>query len=217
MHGSAHPAYRAAVEAIRASVPGDVRLGWLDHEQPDLATAAAAAGAATTPVVVLPLLLAAGYHARVDIPQMLVAAPQALVTRPLGPDPLLAQALLRRAGEVGAPPQTALVVAAAGSSDARALADVEAVVAELAARRSAPVRAGYLSGEAPRIADVVGPLLHEGHEVLALTYLICPGRLADTVASTALAAGAYEVTPPVGSCPEVTAIIRDRWAEATQA
>jgi sirohydrochlorin ferrochelatase len=222
VHGSAHPAYRAAVEAIRCAADerrtaadGAVTLGWLDHEQPDLASAAASAGAAATPVVVLPLLLAAGYHARVDIPAMLAAAPYARVARPLGPDARLARALLRRAQETGADTGTALVVAAAGSSDARALADVESVVAELARLHTAPVRVGYLSGAGQPLAEAVTSLVRAGHDVVALTYLLCPGRLADTVASTALAVGARAVAPPVGGCAEVAAIIDDRWTEAS--
>ena len=211
VHGSAHPAYRAAIEAIRDSVGGDVRLGWLDHEQPDLAVAVAAIDADR--VVVLPLLLAAGYHARVDIPLLLAAASHAVVTRPLGPDPLLARALLRRAGEAGAAPSSALVVAAAGSSDPRALADVEVVVAELARLHTAAVRVGYLSGPGRPVDEAVRGLVDEGHEVLVLTYLICPGRLADTVRTTALAAGARAVAPPIGSCPEIAEVIRQRWRE----
>lgn len=226
VHGSAHPAYRAAIEAVRDAVVDalagadptespDVRLGWLDHEQPDLATAVAGAGAADRPVVVVPLLLAAGYHARVDIPQMLTAAPQAIVSAPLGPDPLLARALLRRATEAGGAAETALVVAAAGSSDPRALADVEAVVVELCRLHPGPVRSGYLSGDGPRIAETVASLVGAGHSVIALTYLICPGRLADTVATEARTAGASAVAPPIGSCPEIAQAIRDRWLMAS--
>lgn len=224
VHGSAHPAYRAAIEAIRDAVARgtdiggdtaiDVRLGWLDHEQPDLATAADQAGAGTEPVVVVPLLLAAGYHVRVDIPHMLAVAPHALLTPPLGPDPLLAVALLSRAQEAGAGTATALVVAAAGSSDARALADVEAVVENLAQLHPGPVRSGYLSGDGPRIADTVERLREASSDVIALTYLICPGRLADTVAVEATTAGARLATAPIGSCPQIAAIARARWQAA---
>ena len=230
VHGSAHPAYRAAIEAIRSAVvaadavdaeggaANDVRLGWLDHEQPDLATAAAAAGAAGPaggPVVVVPLLLAAGFHARVDIPRMLATVAGTVVTRPIGPDPLLARALVRQAAEAGATGESALVVAAAGSSDPRALADVEEVVAMLDRHHPGPVVAGYLSGTGSRLDTEVHRLVLAGHDVIVLTYLICPGRLADTVAATALTAGARTVGPPIGSCSEITELIGARWREAT--
>ena len=224
VHGSAHPAYRAAIEAIRSAVvtadaaqgvaDHEVRLGWRDHEQPDLASAVSAADEAGGPVVVVPLLLAAGYHARVDIPQMLAAAAEAVVTRPIGPDPLLARALVRQAAEAGATAESAVVVAAAGSSDPRALADVQEVVAELDRHHPGPVVAGYLSGTGPRLDTQVHDLVLAGHDVVVRTYLICPGRLADTVAATALTAGARTVGPPIGSCREIPALISARWHEA---
>ena len=54
----------------------------------------------------VPLLLTDGYHARVDIPAALAPVPRAVQQPVLGPDPLLADALLRRLREAGARPAT---------------------------------------------------------------------------------------------------------------
>ena len=48
-----------------------------------------------------------------------------------------------------------MVLAAAGSSDPRASADVELVAQQLAARRSGPVTLGYGSASLPRVPDAV--------------------------------------------------------------
>src|SRR5579875_506686 len=126
-HGSADPRYPAVIEAIADSVRRElsrrdvpargVAVGYLDHCPPRLGEVAAGDD------VVVPLLLSIGYHSAVDIPE--AVGPGCEVTPPLGPDPRLAAAVadrLREAGwQVGAA-AGAVVLAAAGSSDARATA-----------------------------------------------------------------------------------------------
>ncbi|WP_343961126.1 CbiX/SirB N-terminal domain-containing protein, partial [Streptosporangium amethystogenes] len=54
------------------------------------------------PLVVVPLLLAGGYHVHIDLPAVVAAArPDATVTAPLGPHPLLAAVLARRLAAAG--------------------------------------------------------------------------------------------------------------------
>ena len=80
------------------------------------------------PAVVVPLLLSGGYHVHVDIAGAVAGAAGAVAARPLGPDPRLVEVLRDRLVEAGADPRdplTAVVVAAAGSSDPRSVADVE--------------------------------------------------------------------------------------------
>ncbi|WP_344443116.1 CbiX/SirB N-terminal domain-containing protein, partial [Kitasatospora nipponensis] len=71
-------------------------------------------------VVVVPLLLGAGYHVHVDIPQALAAVPhlRARVARALGPHPLLADVLTERvADDLEVAEDVPVVLAAARSTD----------------------------------------------------------------------------------------------------
>ncbi len=229
-HGSPHPDHAASVLELRDAIGrrGDVHVGWLDFAEPDLASAVALARESTNdrlssaeqrarrrgPVVVVPLLLAAGYHAKVDIPRMLAGVRRVLLTPPLGPDPLLAAALARRLADAGTPREDPVVLAAAGSSDEYALAQVEQVAQYLRRLRPGQVRTGFLSGDGPELGEVVRTLAAGDDPVTVATYLLSPGALADRVADVARAAGAYKVTAPISVAPELVELIRARWLGA---
>ncbi len=229
-HGSPHPDHAASVLVLRDAIGrrGDVHVGWLDFAEPDLAGAVSMARESTNerltgaelrsrrrgPVVVVPLLLAAGFHAKVDIPAMLAGVRRVIVTPTLGPDPLLAAAVARRLTDTGTPRQDPIVLAAAGSSDEYALAQVEAVAEHLRALRSGEVRTGFLAGDGPGLADVVSELAAGDDPVTVATYLLSPGSLADRVAEVSRAAGAAKVTAPIGVAPELVELIRARWLAA---
>ncbi|WP_370118318.1 sirohydrochlorin chelatase [Streptacidiphilus sp. MAP12-33] len=130
----------ARVRALRPELR--VELCFLDLVSPSLPEALARLRGE---VVLVPLLLAAGYHVRVDIPTALADAPhlRAHVAHALGPDPLLAEALADRLAEAGPAgtgrgAHSAVVLAAAGSTDPAANADTVAMAALLRERLSGP-------------------------------------------------------------------------------
>lgn len=131
-HGTRSPAGQAQIRDLVARVarrrPGlDVRLSYADVQEPRIAEVAQL----TPDAVVVPLLLSAGYHVRVDIADA-VAGLDIPVSRPLGPDDVLRDSLLRHL-----PPADAVVLAAAGSSDPAWRADVEALATDLQRRTNA--------------------------------------------------------------------------------
>src|SRR3954452_12829565 len=130
-HGSRDHAAHACVEdivaAVRTALTGvDVRLGYVDVRCPKVDEAVAGLDGA----VVVPAFLASGYHVRTDLPAQLHDAgatdARFVVTRALGPDPLVVRATARRLAEAGWRYGDAVVLAAAGSSDPAALAEVRA-------------------------------------------------------------------------------------------
>ena len=147
-HGSRDPRSARAVAAlfdrVRSLRPGlDVRVSYLDHVSPSTGDALAALDTeGVEEAVVLPTLLTAAFHSKVDLPEVLSGARErGLGVRvhyadTLGPDPLLLAAVERRLSEAGAhpSPDTALVLASAGSSDPEANATIEAMARDLAAR-----------------------------------------------------------------------------------
>ena len=86
------------------------------------------------------------------------ARPGAVAARPLGPDPRLVAVLHDRLVEAGADPRdplTAVVLAAAGSSDPRSVADVEDTADLLQRDWAGPVTTGYGSAAQPTVPDAV--------------------------------------------------------------
>jgi sirohydrochlorin ferrochelatase len=177
--------------------------------------------------VAVPLLLSGGYHARVDLP---ARAPRARITRPVGPDPLLAVALADRLGEAGYAGGP-VVLAAAGSTDPAAQADVQAQAGLLAAHLGQPVTPAYLSAARPQVADLAAggeagpspvapvstaaPVAAVASVAAVAAYLLAPGRFADQLAADV--AGRAPVSAPLGDHPAVAEVVLDRYDEARAA
>ena len=226
-HGSADPRASATIAELAAVArdrsPGlDLRTAFLGHAPPSLPQVLGTIEA-DREVTVLPLLLTAAYHSKADIPRMLARTPRPRVSygATLGPHPLLLNATERRLAEedpVGLkdPARTAVVLAAAGSSDPEA----NATVARMAARWQArtgwfAVRPAYASAAAPSPAAAVAGLLRDGApRVVVATYLLAPGLFADRIRQAGLAAGAAAVSPALGACAEVADVLLDRFAAA---
>jgi sirohydrochlorin ferrochelatase len=162
--------------------------------------------------VVVPLLLSSGYHTAVDIAREAKRRPYQVQAAPaLGPDPALADVLvdrllactdLRRVDRV--------VMAAAGSSDRRALLDCSATAAMLAERIDRPVEVGYVSGAGERLGVVLDRTCSPGRRVAVATYMLAPGFFADRVRRIA---GDLPVSAPVGADPRVAALALRRYDE----
>jgi sirohydrochlorin ferrochelatase len=197
-HGTRSAAGQAQIRALAAAVahrrPGlDVRLCYADVQQPRVGAVV------TNGMVVVPLLLSAGYHVRVDIARA-AAGTGAVVARPLGPDPVLVDSLRRRL-----PESDAVVLAAAGSSEAAWRAGVAAVAADLGAH------VAYAAGAQRRVPDVVADLRRRGAERIAVAaYLLAEGRFYRSLHT----AGAATVTAPLGQDPAVADLVLRRFDAA---
>jgi sirohydrochlorin ferrochelatase len=233
-HGSRDPRAGATVTELlgvareRAGQRGlaglDIRTAFLDHAPPAPVQVLSALG--DGPVVVLPLLLTAAYHSGTDIPGLLDQAQAALpglrirYGAPLGPHPGLLRALDQRLAEAGQDlaqaGQTAVVLAAAGSSHPAANAVLARLAADWqAARGWQAVRPAYASAASPTPEQAVAGLIRDGaRRVVVASYLLAPGRFADQVAGRSLAAGAALVSAPLGAAPDVADVLLDRYREA---
>jgi sirohydrochlorin ferrochelatase len=238
-HGSADPRASATIAELAAVArqrsPGlDLRTAFLGHAPPSLPQVLGTIEA-DREVTVLPLLLTAAYHSKADIPRVLARTPHPRVSygATLGPHPLLLDALDRRLAEAlsmsgpmsgsvsgpGAhldPARTAVVLAAAGSSDPGANATIARMAARWQARAGwLTVRPAYASAAEPSPAAAVASLLRDGApRVVVATYLLAPGFFADRIRHTALAAGAAAVSPALGACAEVADVMLDRFTQA---
>jgi sirohydrochlorin ferrochelatase len=152
---------------------------------------------------VVPLLLSAGYHVHVDIPRTSQEHhPAAVLAAALGPDPLLAQALKDRLQEAGWRQGDPVVMAAAGSTDQRAVQDSHKMGQMLSDVVQTDVTTSFVSAADPTVADAV--CQHRGRPVAVATYLLAPGYFADEVIR---AAGDNPCSEPLGAHPAVAELV----------
>lgn len=214
-HGTDNVQGRREIDAVRAGITAlrpelDVREAYVDVQVPDLVDVVASLPAGR-PAVIVPLLLSVGYHVKVDIARAAASRPGTVSALPLGPDPRLARVLQQRLTEAGVDVADAVVLAAAGSSDACAAEDVAEVQAVLAELRTGPVRAGFGSKAVPSVPDAVA--VHRagsGRSVAVASYLLAPGYFHDQLAK----AGADVVSAPLLPSPVIAEIALSRYDDA---
>ncbi|MFJ6798769.1 sirohydrochlorin chelatase [Streptomyces sp. NPDC091268] len=214
-HGSRDPraphTVLALLERVRELRPRlDVRLGHIELNRPLLGdTLRGATGSA----VLVPLLLGRGTHVKRDLPAAAARAGH-LHTRlaaPLGPHPLLVEALYERLLEAGWTPGTAVVLAAAGSRDPDSAVDGRRTAALLGERLGGvPVTVAYASA-APSVPEAVRALAARGHHRPAVaSYFTAPGRFAAQCAAAAPGPAAA----PLGDHPALARLVVQRYEEA---
>ncbi|WP_106267411.1 MULTISPECIES: sirohydrochlorin chelatase [Isoptericola] len=184
-HGTSSPvgagAVATLVDAVAARLADEapVHAGFVDVQQPDVATCLD--GLRQESTVIVPLLLSAGFHVHVDlrheIDDAVGAGIDVRLAGALGPDRRLIDLLERRLTEAGLAAGDVVVLAAAGSSDARAVTDCERTGELLADRTGHPVSVGYIANATPRVPDVVASVRaeHPGARVVTASYLMAPG------------------------------------------
>jgi sirohydrochlorin ferrochelatase len=239
-HGTADPRGIRAIHELtreiarqRPAVP--VSLGFVDVDTPALPPLVDRVVADSNHAVIVPLLLSSGYHVTKDI-QIEAGRHlgQIATAGPLGPHPVLAQILADRLAEgltSGAAARRggvdephgnrgrlvdglrgvdSVVLAAAGSSDHRALLHSSSVAAELASVIDRPVEVGYVSGAGERLPAVLARM---PGRVAVATYLLAPGFFADRVTAIAARAGAT-ATRPLGPDRRLATLALHRYDQA---
>lgn len=210
-HGTRDPAgppvLDALATAVAAAAGARTRVAYVDVIAPTVADVLADTGG---PVVVVPVFLAAGYHVRVDLPRQVEACGRDDVTIApfLGPDERLLTAAAERLAMAGWRRGDAVVLAAAGSSDARALADVTTAADALPAYVGVPVSVGYVATATPTVTDAVREARAAGASRVAVaSWLLAPGLFQNRLSD----AGADVVAEPLGAHRAVAAAILDRY------
>lgn len=197
-------------DAVRECGDVAVQLAFVDVLGPTVAQALATLAG---PVVLVPAFLAAGYHVRAEVPGEVGASRHAdvRVTRALGPDPALAAAQHTRLLDVGWRPGDAVVLAAVGSTDVRALDDVRVAARLLSQELAAPVQPAYAVAGEPTVAEAVSRLRADGAtRVLVSPYLLAPGLFQSRLSE----AGADGVGAPLGVHSAVVELVLQRYRAA---
>ncbi|MCL8252123.1 hypothetical protein AERO_12075 [Aeromicrobium fastidiosum] len=212
---AAQSAITALVDAVGEAAPHlDVREAFVDVQLPRVDTALDLVDGLA---VVVPLLLAPGFHVRVDINgaarrEWVVAAGT------LGADDRLTDVMLRRLAQVGATRDDVVLLGSAGSTDADALRSIDEAAERLATAWGAPVAVGHVGGSGTPMADVVRAATRErpGRRVVIVSYLMAPGFFQGRMQRC----GADLVTGPLLDggpvADELVSLVLDRFAEAAE-
>lgn len=216
-HGTQEAAGTRVIERIAGAAQrrtgAAVRVACVDVTGP---TVAEALSTIRGPVVAVPAFLAAGYHVRQDLPAQIRDSPhgdEVVIADPLGPSPALALVMGRRLRAAGWQHGHRVVFAAAGSSDPRALADVDEAAGLLGGiLRPAgnPLSPSYVTTAHPRTSEVWARPSTGDRPALIAPYLLAPGRFhrwLDELATGSVAA-------PIGAHPLVVELLVRRYRQA---
>ncbi|MEU5883848.1 sirohydrochlorin chelatase [Spirillospora sp. NPDC047279] len=218
-HGTRDPdgpaTVRALLDRVRALRPWlRVDEAYAEIAEPGLEDALGGIGG---PVVAVPLMLARGYHALIDIPGRAERLhPEVVTTPPLGPHGMLAAAMLDRLREALAEGpalrrEDAVVLGAAGSSDPAGVTDVRAAARILSRRLRRPVPIGFVAADGPALPEVVAGCRRSGAgRVVVASYLLAPGLFHRRIVD----AGADAASAPIGAHDAVARLILHRFDQA---
>lgn len=198
-HGAPSAANREAVirlvDGVATAKPElDVSITFVDASHADVGSALEAA--ATPHTVIVPLVLSAGFHVRTGLSLGLdrIGGDVRLAAE-LGPDDRIVEVLAARLADLGLVDGDAVLLAAAGSNDPRAVRECFETARRLGQRLGRPVTAGFIAAAIPRLPDAIEMIreVHPGSRIVVCPYLLAPGTFYDQ----AKTAGADVVGDPL--------------------
>lgn len=162
------------------------------------------------PAIVVPAFLSRGYHVRADLPAHVAASghPNVTVTPALGPSRQIARILAEQLAQTGCGPEDSVILAAAGTSDRRARADLRTAAALLATLTGTRVDLAFAATGGPDVRTAVADARRRGASRVAVaSYLLADGLFQQRLH----ASGADVVTPPLGTHPGLARLIAARF------
>ncbi|WP_310778937.1 sirohydrochlorin chelatase [Mycobacterium sp. Z3061] len=216
-HGTRRPAGVAMIGDLAARVgellDRNIAVAFVDVLGPTPSEVLSTVHARNRPAIVLPAFLSRGFHVRADLPAHIEASghPNVLVTPALGPGPGIARIIYQNLLESGWHSEDSVILAAAGTSDRRARADLDLAATLLSTLTGSPVELGFAATGTPTIRDVVANARRRGaRRVVVASYLLADGLFQERLDDC----GADLVTRPLGTHPGVARLLADRFREA---
>ncbi len=212
-HGTRRPGGVAMIGDLAAKVSAlvdrTVQVAFVDVLGPTPSEVLSGAG---RPAVVVPAFLARGYHVRTDLPAHVAASghPNVTVTPALGPSREIAQIVAQQLVKSGWRRGDSVILAAAGTSDPRARADLRTTAALLSALTGSSVDLGFTATGDPHVCEAVERARRRGRRVVVASYLLADGLFQEVLR----ASGADIVTRPLGTHPGLARLIAGRFQTA---
>ncbi len=216
-HGTRRPAGVAMIGDLAARVgellDRNIAVAFVDVLGPTPSEVLSTVHARNEAAIVLPAFLSRGFHVRADLPAHIEASghPNVLVTPALGPGPGITRIIYQNLLESGWHSEDSVILAAAGTSDRRARADLELAATLLSTLTGSPVELGFAATGTPTIRDAVANARRRGaRRVVVASYLLADGLFQERLNDC----GADLVTRPLGTHPGVARLLADRFREA---
>ncbi len=212
----------ATTKRLRPELP--IEAAFVDQVRPDLDTVVnRMAARGHREAVVVPLLLTSASDAGIDLPAAVHNVTERhddiVVTAAgvIGPDAALLAVLDQRLREALRAARVrevdALVLAASGSSDARANASIARVARLWGHRHRLPTTVAFASSAPPSTGEAVREWRRQGKRYVAVgSFFVTPGKLTERAEELALEAGAVAVSRPLGAHEELARLILARYS-----
>jgi sirohydrochlorin ferrochelatase len=219
-HGTRRPGGVAMIEDLAAQVSTlthqPVEVAFVDVLGPTPSEVLERAKAAGRPALVVPAFLSRGYHVRADLPAHVAISghPNVLVTPALGPSGQIARIVGDQLVKCGWRLGDSVILAAAGTSDDRARADLHTTATLLSALTGSRVSLAFAALGDPQLREAVArarPQAHlNGARVVVASYLLADGLFQQRLHSC----GADLVSQPLGTHPGLARLIANQFRRA---
>ncbi|ETW23499.1 sirohydrochlorin chelatase [Mycobacterium gastri] len=219
-HGTRRPAGVAMIGDLAARVSAlvdqTVHVAFVDVLGPtpsEVLSALSPAAVSAQPAILVPAFLSRGYHVRTDLPAQVAASghPDVTVTPALGPSRDITRILTYQLVKSGWRQGDSVILAAAGTSDHRAQADLHSSRTFLSTLTGTHVELAYAATGVPDVRTAVTEARRSGgRRVVVVSYLLAEGLFQERLR----ASGADLVTPPLGEHPGLARLIAGRFRNA---
>ncbi|ORA12461.1 sirohydrochlorin chelatase [Mycobacterium arosiense] len=217
-HGTRRAGGVAMVENLAAQVTTLVRspvdVAFVDVVGPTPSEVLVCAKADDRPAIVVPAFLSRGYHVRADLPAHVAVSghPNVLVTPALGPSGQIARIVSNQLVKCGWRPGDSVILAAAGTSDDKARADLHTTATLLSALTGSRVSLAFAATGDPQVAEAVdrARARHAGGRVVVASYLLADGLFQQRLHGC----GADLVSEPLGTHPGLARLVANRFRRA---
>jgi sirohydrochlorin ferrochelatase len=216
-HGTRRPGGVAMIGDLAGRVSAlldrPVQVAFVDVLGPTPSEVLSRTAAGGRPAVVVPAFLSRGYHVRTDLPAHVAASghPDVIVTPALGPSGEIARIVADQLRKCGWRLGDSVVLAAAGTTDVRARADLHLAATTLSALVGSRVRLAFAATGDPYVDDVVAAARRDdARRVVVASYLLADGLFQERLR----ASGADLVSEPLGTHPGLARLIAHRLRRA---
>lgn len=219
-HGTRRPEGVAMIEDLAAQVSTLVHtavdVAFVDVVGPTPSEVLASVKAAERPAIVVPAFLARGYHVRADLPSHVEISghPNVIVTPALGPGGHIARIVGDQLAKCGWRPGDSVILAAAGTSDDKARADLHSTATLLSALTGSRVSLAFAATGDPPVPEAVDRARvrarRTGGRVVVASYLLADGLFQQRLHGC----GADLVSEPLGTHPGLARLVANRFRRA---